>query len=116
MCAKPCQVVLLAGLLCGVSSAPFMKEEDANQFIRLKRQAQYSQDGYWDPYHAHNQWGYTVQEQATEYWTSLRTNAQYYMDMGYMMFDPSVAIENNKVYMDMLRSTGEHLHDQAGQH
>ncbi|KAJ0049850.1 hypothetical protein NL108_005153, partial [Boleophthalmus pectinirostris] len=28
---------------------------------------------------------------ANEYWTSLRTNAQYYMDMGNVMFARSVA-------------------------
>ncbi|XP_069046069.1 uncharacterized protein C3orf85-like [Lepisosteus oculatus] len=108
------QVLLAAVLLSGVSGAPFMKEEDANQFIRLKRQAQYSHDGYWDPNHSQNQWGYTVREQVNEYWTTLRTNAQYYMDMGSLMFDPSVAIENNKAYMDMLRSAGVHLQGQTG--
>ncbi|KAG7230382.1 hypothetical protein INR49_024488 [Caranx melampygus] len=28
---------------------------------------------------------------ANEYWTALRTDAQYYMDMGHLMFDRSVA-------------------------
>uniref|UniRef100_A0A667X2G4 Uncharacterized protein n=1 Tax=Myripristis murdjan TaxID=586833 RepID=A0A667X2G4_9TELE len=69
-----------------VFAAPFMKEEEAKRFIRLKRQA-----GYWDPNHSQNQWGYTIQEQANEYWTALRTDAQYYMDMSALMFDRSVA-------------------------
>ncbi|KAK1168304.1 hypothetical protein AOXY_G8135 [Acipenser oxyrinchus oxyrinchus] len=101
--------VLLSAALC----APFMKEEDANQFIRLKRQAQYSHDGYWDPTHSQNQWGYTIREQANEYWSSLRANAQYYMDMGSLMFDPSIARENNKAYMDMLREADRHLQEQG---
>lgn len=29
--------------------------------------------------------------QANEYWTALRTDAQFYMDMGNLMFDRSVA-------------------------
>ncbi|TKS72312.1 hypothetical protein D9C73_006386 [Collichthys lucidus] len=70
----------------GVIAAPFVKEEEAKKFIRLKRQS-----GYWDPHHAQNQWGYTIQEQANEYWTAIRTDAQYYMDMSNMMFDRSVA-------------------------
>uniref|UniRef100_A0A3Q1FCV6 Uncharacterized protein n=1 Tax=Acanthochromis polyacanthus TaxID=80966 RepID=A0A3Q1FCV6_9TELE len=68
----------------GVFAAPFVKEEEAKRFIRLKRQS-----GYWDPHHSQNQWGYTVQEQANEYYTALRTDAQYYMDMSNLMFDRS---------------------------
>ena len=46
----------------GVFAAPFVKEEEAKKFIRLKRQA----GGYWDPYDSRNQWGYTIQEQVTQ--------------------------------------------------
>lgn len=88
-----------------------MKEKEAKTFIRLKRQS-----GYWDPYHSQNMWGYTIQEQvraalsiiynqrintikkrlffhlqANEYWTALRTDAQYYIDLNNLMFDRSVA-------------------------
>lgn len=45
----------------GVFAAPFVKEEEAKKFIRLKRQS----GGYWDPYDSQNQWGYTIQEQVT---------------------------------------------------
>lgn len=49
-------------ILCSVVlAAPFMKEEEAKGFIRLKRQS-----GYWDPHHSQNQWGYTIQEQVTD--------------------------------------------------
>ncbi|KAI4880067.1 hypothetical protein NFI96_013374 [Prochilodus magdalenae] len=80
------RVVLLLSLLGGVFTAPFVNEEQAKRFIRSKRQV-----GYWDPNHAQNVWGYTIQEQANEYWTHLRTQAQYYMDMGNLMFDRSTA-------------------------
>uniref|UniRef100_A0A8C8DWK3 Uncharacterized protein n=1 Tax=Oryzias sinensis TaxID=183150 RepID=A0A8C8DWK3_9TELE len=96
--------VILLAVLSGVFAAPVMKEQEAKQFIRLKRQA-----GYWDPYHSQNQWGFTIQEQANEYWTALRTGAQYYMDMANMMFDPSVADENRRQYMEMLRNAQAHL-------
>uniref|UniRef100_A0A8C1KMT2 Uncharacterized protein n=1 Tax=Cyprinus carpio TaxID=7962 RepID=A0A8C1KMT2_CYPCA len=65
---------------------PFVKGEQAKNFLRLRKQS-----GYWDPKNAQNQWGYTIQEQANEYWTDLRTNAQYYMDMGNLVFDRSLA-------------------------
>ncbi|XP_028655314.1 uncharacterized protein C3orf85-like [Erpetoichthys calabaricus] len=106
------QAAIVSFVLSGVLSAPFMQEEDANQFIRLKRQAQYTHDGYWDPNGANNVWGYTIREQANEYWNFLRTTAQYYMDMG-AFFDASVADENNRLYMDMLRNVGAHIHGQA---
>uniref|UniRef100_A0A8C1AEK8 Uncharacterized protein n=1 Tax=Cyprinus carpio carpio TaxID=630221 RepID=A0A8C1AEK8_CYPCA len=79
-------VVILMTLISGVFAAPFVKGEQAKKFLRLKRQS-----GYWDPNHAQNQWGYTLQEQVNEYWTDLRTNAQYYMDMGHLVFDRSLA-------------------------
>ncbi|XP_076594750.1 uncharacterized protein C3orf85-like [Chaetodon auriga] len=101
--------VILFALLSGVFAAPFVKEEDAKRFIRLKRQS-----GYWDPHHSQNQWGYTIQEQANEYWTALRTDAQYYMDMSNLMFDRSVATENNRLYMEMLRNARAHLDSQTG--
>ncbi|XP_024139789.1 uncharacterized protein C3orf85 [Oryzias melastigma] len=98
------KVIFLMAILGGVFAAPVMKEQESKQFIRLKRQA-----GYWDPHHSQNQWGFTIQEQANEYWTSLRTQAQYYMDMGNMVFDPSVADENRRQYMEMLRHAQAHL-------
>ncbi|XP_035506472.1 uncharacterized protein C3orf85-like isoform X2 [Scophthalmus maximus] len=101
--------VIPFALLSGIFAAPFMKQEEAKQFIRLKRQS-----GHWDPHHSQNQWGYTVQEQANEYWTALRTDAQYYMDMSNLMFDSSVATENNRLYMEMLRTAQAHLDSQTG--
>ncbi|XP_061103835.1 uncharacterized protein C3orf85-like [Conger conger] len=109
-------VILLLTLLNGIYTAPVMKEEEAKQFIRLKRQAQYPGTGYWDPYHSQNQWGYTIQEQANEYWTMLRADAQYYMDMGNLMFDRAVATENNRLYMEMLRNARAHLDGQTERH
>ncbi|XP_076015630.1 uncharacterized protein C3orf85-like [Genypterus blacodes] len=78
--------LILVTLVSGVLAAPFMKEGEAKRFIREKRQA-----GYWDPNHSQNVWGYTIQEQANEYWTAIRTDAQYFMDMSNLMFDRSVA-------------------------
>ncbi|PKU44897.1 hypothetical protein llap_4796 [Limosa lapponica baueri] len=83
-------LVMLFGTGKGVLGAPFLTEESANQFIRLKRQIPYSQN-YWDPSSSQNAWGYTLAEQVTESWTSLRDTAQYYMDLGSFAFDPSVA-------------------------
>ncbi|XP_025998552.1 uncharacterized protein C3orf85 [Astatotilapia calliptera] len=107
--AADMKFVILLAVLSGGFAAPFLKEEEAKGFIRLKRQA-----GYWDPHHSQNQWGYTVQEQANEYWTAIRTDAQYYMDMSNLMFDRSVATENNRMYMEMLRNARAHLDSLTG--
>lgn len=89
-----------------------MKEKEAKSFTRMKRQS-----GYWDPHHSQNMWGYTIQEQvrgsgriicsqarntmkkmfafhhqANEYWTALRSDAQYYIDLNNLMSDRSVAM------------------------
>ncbi|XP_043927700.1 uncharacterized protein C3orf85 homolog [Protopterus annectens] len=102
------QLFIFCILLPGLFSAPFISDEEANQFIRLKRQAQ----GYWDPNHGQNAWGYTINEQASEYWTSLRTTAQYYMDLGSLTFDPSVSQDNIRSYMTMLQQAGAHIQQQ----
>uniref|UniRef100_A0A8C1UJ47 Uncharacterized protein n=1 Tax=Cyprinus carpio TaxID=7962 RepID=A0A8C1UJ47_CYPCA len=96
--------------LIAAFAAPFVKGEQAKKFLRLKKQS-----GYWDPNNAQNQWGYTIQEQANEYWTDLRTNAQYYMDMGNLVFDRSLAERTNRLYMDMLRNVRAQLDAHTGQ-
>uniref|UniRef100_A0A8C8R768 Uncharacterized protein n=1 Tax=Pelusios castaneus TaxID=367368 RepID=A0A8C8R768_9SAUR len=109
---KMVQVALSVLLLTGVLGAPFMSGEEANEFIRLKRQALYSQN-FWDPSNSENAWGYTVAEQVSETWTSLRTTAQYYMDLGSFAFDPTTAQDCIRSYMDMLRKSGAHLQEQT---
>ncbi|KAF4072815.1 hypothetical protein AMELA_G00251810 [Ameiurus melas] len=103
------RIVLMMVLLGGVFAAPFANPELAKRFIRQKRQI-----GYWDPNHSQNVWGYTVQEQANEYWTALRTDTQYYMDMGNLVLDRSVADENYRMYMEMLRNARAHLDSITG--
>uniref|UniRef100_A0A663E618 Uncharacterized protein n=1 Tax=Aquila chrysaetos chrysaetos TaxID=223781 RepID=A0A663E618_AQUCH len=76
--------------ISGVLGAPFLTEESANQFIRLKRQIPYSQN-YWDTSSSQYAWGYIGAEQVSESWTALRDTAQYYMDLGSFAFDPSIA-------------------------
>uniref|UniRef100_A0A8C2J301 Uncharacterized protein n=1 Tax=Cyprinus carpio TaxID=7962 RepID=A0A8C2J301_CYPCA len=62
-------MLMLFSFLIGVFAAPFVKGEQAKKFLRLKRQS-----GYWDPNHAQNQWGYTLQEQVNTRNISLRLN------------------------------------------
>ncbi|XP_064000007.1 uncharacterized protein C3orf85 homolog [Pogoniulus pusillus] len=116
MALKMCQMLVSALLftasISGVFGAPFLTEESANQFIRLKRQIPYSQN-YWDPNSSNNAWGYTMAEQVSESWTALRNTAQYYMDWGSLAFDPSIASENINAYMDMLQQSGTHLQQQT---
>ncbi|XP_053160803.1 uncharacterized protein C3orf85 homolog [Hemicordylus capensis] len=114
MSPKMLHIALCAVLLTGVLGAPFASEEEANQFLRLKRQTPYSHS-YWDPSSSQNAWGYTLAEQASESWTALRTTAQYYMDLGSFAFDADTARDHIRSYMDMLRQSGAHLQQQTGE-
>ncbi|XP_025968155.1 uncharacterized protein C3orf85 homolog isoform X2 [Dromaius novaehollandiae] len=113
MSLKMFQILVPALLFTGVLGAPFLTEESANQFIRLKRQMPYSQSD-WDPSSSQNTWGYTVAEQVSESWTSLRNTAQYYMDLVSSAFDPSIARDNIRFFMDMLQQSGTYLLQQTG--
>uniref|UniRef100_A0A8C3RPR2 Uncharacterized protein n=1 Tax=Chelydra serpentina TaxID=8475 RepID=A0A8C3RPR2_CHESE len=115
MSLKMVQVAVSVLLLTGVLGAPFVSEEAANEFIRLKRQTPYFQN-YWDPSNSQNAWGYTVAEQVSESWTALRTTTQYYMDLGSFAFDPATARDHIKSYMDMLQQSGAHLQQQTRKH
>ncbi|XP_014347203.1 uncharacterized protein C3orf85-like [Latimeria chalumnae] len=105
------EVFIFAMFITGVLGAPFLSEDEANQFIRLKRQA----TGYWDPNSRQNVWGYTIAEQVNEHWTQVRTTAQYYMDLGSIAFDYNTAQEHIRAYMDMLRQTDTLLQQQLRQ-
>ncbi|XP_051881901.1 uncharacterized protein C3orf85-like [Pristis pectinata] len=104
------QLTLTALLIYGVVAAPFLADKEAHHFIRDKRQTHMMQ-GYWDPNSASNVWGVTPAEQASEYWTSLRDTAQYYIGLSSVGFasDPSVVQEHIRSYMDYLRQTSVYL-------
>ncbi|XP_052561314.1 uncharacterized protein C3orf85 homolog [Tympanuchus pallidicinctus] len=104
--------LLLTVTISGALGIPFLTEESANQFIRLKRQIPYSHS-YWDPSSSQNTWGYVVAEQISESWTALRDTAQYYMDLGSYSFDSSIASDDIRSYMDMLQQSGTHLQQQS---
>ncbi|XP_025751371.1 uncharacterized protein C3orf85 homolog isoform X2 [Manacus vitellinus] len=90
MSLKMFQILVSALLFTGVLGAPFLAEESANQFIRLKRHIPYSQSS-WDPSSSQNSWAYTVAEQISESWAALRDTAQYYMDLNPLAFNPSIS-------------------------
>ncbi|XP_073928479.1 uncharacterized protein C3orf85 homolog [Castor canadensis] len=85
MACKMLLVALCSTLLIGALGAPFLLEDPANQFLRLKRHV-YLQD-YWDPDHSPNGWGTTLADQARETWTSLRTAARHYLNIDTFIFD-----------------------------
>ncbi|XP_048454192.1 uncharacterized protein C3orf85-like [Rhincodon typus] len=107
------QLSLVPLLIYGIAAAPFLADEEAHRFIRNKRQTDTMQ-GYWDPNNANNVWGVTQAEHASEYWTSLRDTAQYYIGLSSISFasDPSVIQEHIKSYMDYLRQTSIYLQQQ----
>ncbi|XP_062479929.1 uncharacterized protein C3orf85 homolog [Pezoporus occidentalis] len=90
MSLKMPQILVSALLLTGVLGAPFLTEESANQFIRLKRQILFSQN-YWDPSSSQDAWGYAVAEQVRKSWRALSDTAQYYMGLAPFAFDLSTA-------------------------
>ncbi|XP_055424101.1 uncharacterized protein C3orf85 homolog [Bubalus kerabau] len=89
MACKMLQAALCSTLLIGVLGAPFLLEDPANQFLRLKRHI-YLQD-YWNPDHSPNTWGNTLVDQARETWTALKTTAQYYLNLNTFTLDMSAA-------------------------
>ncbi|XP_067842815.1 uncharacterized protein C3orf85-like [Heptranchias perlo] len=107
------QLTLSALLIHGIAAAPFLTDEEAHHFIRNKRQID-TMPGYWDPNNANNVWGVTHAERASEYWTSLRDTAQYYIGLSSIGFasDPSVVQEHIRSYMDYLRQTSVYLQQQ----
>ncbi|KAM6225214.1 uncharacterized protein C3orf85 homolog [Rhynchocyon petersi] len=78
MVHKMLQVALCSTLLIGVLGAPFLLEDPANQFLRLKRHV-YLQE-YWDPDRGPSAWGDTLADQAHETWNALKMTAQYYLN------------------------------------
>nr|XP_056714908.1 uncharacterized protein C3orf85 homolog [Euleptes europaea] len=116
MSASVLQVATCAMLLTvsGVWGAPFSSEEEANQFLQLKRRVPYSLS-YWDPSSSQNAWSFTVAEKASETWTALRTTAQYYMDLGSYAFYPDTARDQIQSYVEMLQQSGAHFQQQMSQ-
>ncbi|XP_027537235.1 uncharacterized protein C3orf85 homolog [Neopelma chrysocephalum] len=104
--------LLFTASVSGVLGAPFLTEESANQFLRLKRHILYSQSS-WDPSSSQNSWADTVAEQISESWAALRDTAQYYMDLDPLAFKPSISIDNIPSYVDLLQQSGIHLHQQT---
>eukprot|EP00074_Homo_sapiens_P028585 NP_001338552.1 uncharacterized protein C3orf85 isoform 2 precursor [Homo sapiens] len=61
MAYKMLQVVLCSTLLIGALGAPFLLEDPANQFLRLKRHV--NLQDYWDPDHSSDVWVNTLAKQ-----------------------------------------------------
>ncbi|XP_027739046.1 uncharacterized protein C3orf85 homolog isoform X1 [Empidonax traillii] len=104
--------LLFTASVSGVLGAPFLTEESANQFIRLKRHILYPQSS-WDPSSSQNSWAHSVAEQISQSWAALRDTAKYYMDLDPQSFNPSISIDNIRSYVDLLQQPGTHLQQQT---
>ncbi|XP_042298876.1 uncharacterized protein C3orf85-like [Sceloporus undulatus] len=80
-------LVMCAVLLKGILGLPFASEEEANQFLGLKRQTPYLD--YWQLTSSQN----TLAEQVSETWTALKRSAQHYMDLRLFTFDTDYSQE-----------------------
>ncbi|XP_039333560.1 uncharacterized protein C3orf85 homolog [Saimiri boliviensis] len=89
MAYKMLQVALCSTLLIGALGAPFLLEDPANQFLRLKRHV--NLPDFWDPDHSSNVWKNTLANQAHETWITLKTTAQYYLGVNTFTSDMSIA-------------------------
>ncbi|XP_031220567.1 uncharacterized protein C3orf85 homolog [Mastomys coucha] len=90
MAYKLLQAAVCSTLLIEVLGAPFLMEDPANQFLRLKRQVVHLQD-FWDPdQHPYGK-GPSLADEAWETWISLKTSAHRYFDMNTLAFDISAA-------------------------
>ncbi|XP_062830945.1 uncharacterized protein C3orf85 homolog [Anolis carolinensis] len=92
-------LVLCAVVLKGVLGLPFASEEEANQFLGLKRQAPYFD--YLQLTSGQN----TLAEKVSEAWTALKKSVQYYMSPELFPFDTNTAKKHISSYMDMLHQS-----------
>ncbi|XP_029400105.1 uncharacterized protein C3orf85 homolog [Mus pahari] len=89
MAYKLLQAAVCSALLIEVLGAPFLMEDPANQFLRLKRHVVHLPD-FWDPDHHHpDGTGTSLADEAWEAWTSLRASAHHNFDT--LAFDISTA-------------------------
>ncbi|XP_060226974.1 uncharacterized protein C3orf85 homolog [Meriones unguiculatus] len=90
MTCKLLQAAVCSTLLIEVLGAPFLMEDPANQFLRLKRQVVHLQD-FWDPDQHPAGRGLSLADEVWEEWTSLKASADRYFDMTTLAFDVSAA-------------------------
>ncbi|EDM11114.1 rCG52993 [Rattus norvegicus] len=88
MAYKLLQAAVCSTLLIEVLGAPFLMEDPANQFLRLKRQVVHLQD-FWGPDHHPDEKEISLADEAWETWTSLKASAHRYFDTNTLAFDIS---------------------------
>uniref|UniRef100_A0A8C6IJW7 Predicted gene 5485 n=1 Tax=Mus spicilegus TaxID=10103 RepID=A0A8C6IJW7_MUSSI len=90
MAYKLLQAAVCSTLLIEVLGAPFLMEDPANQFLRLKRHVVHLPD-FWDPDHHPDGTGTSLADEVWEAWTSLKANARRNFDTDTLAFDISTA-------------------------
>ncbi|XP_076404442.1 uncharacterized protein C3orf85 homolog [Peromyscus maniculatus bairdii] len=90
MAYKLLQAAVCSTLLIEVLGAPFLMEDPANQFLRLKRQVVHLQD-LWDPGHNPDAGETALADEAWEVWTVLKASVHRYFHKNTLAFDTSAA-------------------------
>ncbi|KAL1788487.1 hypothetical protein HispidOSU_019132 [Sigmodon hispidus] len=90
MAYKLLQAAVCSALLIEVLGAPFLMEDPANQFLRLKRQVVHLQD-FWDPDNKPDGREVALADEAWEVWTVLKASVHRYFDVNPLAFAISAA-------------------------
>ncbi|XP_062982913.1 uncharacterized protein C3orf85 homolog [Elgaria multicarinata webbii] len=103
-------VAMCAVLLTGVLGRPFVSENEANQFLGLKRQTPLFNIG--TPTISQFRWGTALADKAGKTWEALKKSGQYYLDFGSYAFHDDKARDHLSSYMDLFHQSGEDLPQQ----
>lgn len=98
---------MLLDSITGVLGAPFLLEDPANQFLRLKRHI-YLQD-YWKPDHSPTTWGNTLVDQVFALRTKGPSLAPLLIKMTFL-FCIGVQLINNVMLVSGVPQSGSAIH------
>ena len=98
---------MLLDSITGVLGAPFLLEDPANQFLRLKRHI-YLQD-YWNPDHSPNTWGNTLVDQVFALQTKGPSLSPFLIKMKFLFYI-GLQLVNNVVLVSGVQQSDSVIH------
>ena len=98
---------MLLDSITGVLGAPFLLEDPANQFLRLKRHI-YLQD-YWNPDHSPNTWGNTLVDQVFALRAKGPSLSPFLIKMKFLFYI-GIQLINNVVFISGVQQSDSVIH------